>query len=206
MQENQFFKKMTNKGEISIRQMMGFHEPIAYEHDYILQSTEKKSLKSFITTIFWIIICSFFMAMYLKLWSTTQTINRRYFLVAAIVFGIMICVSCYRYICIDVKIRKIVNEKEYRVKNVKIHHTMPAIVSVGKTTVKVNDEKGNVYSYEFSLNRRLKRIYKNNPNADFTVIEFDRNKEMYGITYIGELENVQHLEQQTYSADISQTI
>lgn len=51
----------------------------------------------------------------------------------------------------------------------------------GKLTVKIQDEQENVYYQEFSLNRKMAKMYKNDTDIAFILIALDRNKNIYSL-------------------------
>lgn len=61
---------------------------------------------------------------------------------------------------------------------------------VGKLTVKIcdagDDNVGNVYNYEFVINKKVSKAYRKNKDIILTVIEIDKQNELYNLTYIDE--------------------
>lgn len=179
---------MTGKGEIPIEKMTGFHPPDDDEHEYILQNLRKKLKREKISSCLWIFLSLAFVGLYIHLIVNSKTTNKMYLILSAIVFAVIAVVCIYKMLVIDVRIRSVIENKDYQTKNVHIHHLMPNIgISLGKAVAKVNDDDQNVYRYEFDLNKRLKKIYKKNKNATFTMMEASlrgKNKRQYILTYI----------------------
>ena len=72
-----------------------------------------------------------------------------------------------------------------------IHHIMPGFgTRLGKLTVKIcdasDDNVGNVYNYEFVINKKVSKAYRKNKDIVLTVIEIDKQNELYNLTYIDE--------------------
>jgi len=99
--------------------------------------------------------------------------------------------SGYKYVFIDKKADAIVNERKYKVAPAMVHHIMPGFgTRFGKLTVKIcdvsDDNVGNVYNYEFVINKKVSKAYRKNKDIILTVIEIDKQKELYSLTYIDE--------------------
>lgn len=106
-------------------------------------------------------------------------------------FVVIAVVTIYKYVFIDKKADAIVNEKKYKVAPAMIHHIMPGFgTRFGKLTVKIcdasDDNVGNVYNYEFVINKKVSKAYRKNKDIVLTVIEIDKQKELYSLTYIDE--------------------
>ena len=88
----------------------------------------------------------------------------------------------YRFAVVDKKLDKIVKERKYTIRDVKVHHVMPGYgTNFGKLTVKIQDEQENVYYQEFTLNRKMAKMYKNDTDTAFILIALDRNKNIYSL-------------------------
>lgn len=179
---------MTGRDEIPIEKMTGFHPPDDDEHEYILQNLRKKLKREKISSCLWIFLSLAFVGLYIHLIINSKTANKIYLILSAMVFGIIAIVCAYKVLVIDVRMRTVIENKDYQMKDVHIHHLMPNIgVSLGKAVAKVSDDEQNVYRYEFDLNKRLKRIYKKNKNATFTMMKASlrrKNQKQYILTYI----------------------
>lgn len=181
MQENSLIAKITGKGELPINKMSGFRTPDKEEHEVISAKITYKLRKETALAILWIGVGILFIYMYLYLFFHVNPDKKNSFLLSAAVFFIMILISLYRFFFVDLIVSKAIKDKSYTVRKVKIHHFMPGI---RKNTVKIQDEKGSVYYYEFILSHKQKKIYKKNPDAEFTIIKLDGDKDIYSITYL----------------------
>lgn len=185
MQENNLFKKMINSGDIPINHLRGFREPTEAEHSFIYEKLKKNTKKDIISMCLYSFVCLVFVAFYLYMYFVLDSDKKSFMLIVAGVFILIILMAIYRIVRIDKSINKIVSEKAYQIAPVKISKIILGFgVQIGKSNVKVKDEDGNVYGYEFILNSSLKKIYKKNPEAEFFVIKLDEKRNMYGITYI----------------------
>ena len=91
-------------------------------------------------------------------------------------------INTYRFAVVDKKLDKIVKERKYTIRDVKVHHVMPGYgTNFGKLTVKIQDEQENVYYQEFTLNRKMAKMYKNDTDTAFILIALDRNKNIYSL-------------------------
>lgn len=185
MQENNLLKKMINSGDIPINHLRGFREPTEDEHSFIYERLKKNTKKDIISMGLYSFVCLLFVAFYLYMYFVLDSDKKSFMLIVAGVFILIILMAIYRIVRIDKSINKIVSEKAYQIAPVKISKIILGFgVQIGKSNVKVKDEDGNVYGYEFILNSSLKKIYKKNPEAEFFVIKLDEKRNMYGITYI----------------------
>lgn len=184
MQENNFFNKIIGKGELSIKQMQGFHSPDDEEHQYITQKMQKSLIKNIVVSSLMLLISMIFTVMYIWMYFRSVVVNKEYYLVVAGVFSVITVISGYKIFFTDSMIYKIIKNCEYKLRKAKIHHVMPGVYVFEKTPVKIQDENGNIYYYEFQLNRKMKRIYKKDVDTEFTIIELNKKKEIYCITYL----------------------
>lgn len=181
MQESNFIAKMTGKGELDIRKLQGFAPPDDDTQQQITKQLGKKIHREVILNFLWAGISACFTVFYLYLYASTDIGTKQDFLYAAAVFAIMVVISLYRYISVDRKVIGILENRSYQVRKATIHHLMPGI---RKETAKIQDEHGNVYYYEFYLTRKMKKKYRQNPNAEFTVLRLDERKELYSLLYL----------------------
>lgn len=189
MQENSFINKITGRGELPISKMPGFHPPDDEEHEYISNKVQKNLKKETVTTGLWFVVSILITIFYLYMYFMVNTTNKKYMLLAAGVFVIMSLISVYRLLFVDKVIRKIIENREYQIRNACIHHVMPGFgMNLGKTEVKMQDENGNVYCYEFVLTKKLAKQYKKQPETEFLLIKIDEKKERYGIMLPLEME------------------
>lgn len=185
MQENnKFIAKMTGKGEVPIENMIGFHPPDDAEHEAISKKIRKKIKREKISSCLWAAISLAFVVLYVYLIVNSDIEKKEYLVLSALVFCAIAFVCIYKVVFIDTKIIKVFDSREYQLKDVNIHHLMPGFgVSLGKSIAKVSDinvidgiESGHsetglkVYNYEFDINRELKKVYRKNHNAVFTLI------------------------------------
>lgn len=182
MQENSFINKITGRGELPISKMPGFHPPDNGEHEYISNRVQKNLKKETVTTGLWFFISILITIFYLYMYFIVNTTNKKYMLLAAGVFVIMSLISVYRLFFVDKVIRKIIESREYQIRSACVHHVMPGFgTNLGKAEVKMQDENGNVYCYEFVLTKKLAKQYKKQPETEFLLIKIDEKKERYGI-------------------------
>lgn len=194
MQGNNFVTKMTGRGELPIEKLQGFQSPDEETHEYILQKIKDRLSRERLSSLLWIFISAAFICLYVYLIIKSNTETKGYLVLSAIVFVIIALVCMYKMIFVDAEIKKSVENQRYRIREVNIHHLMPGFgISLGKAIAKISDEKKNVYSYEFSLSKQLRKIYKKNPNELFTIIELEmdvkplrknKTKKIYSITCI----------------------
>ena len=183
MQENNFITKITGRGEIPINKMPGFHPPNNEEHEYILQRVEKNLKKEITTSVLWLIISLMISVFYLYMYITSNADNKKYMLIASAVFFIMARISIYRLAVVDKMVDDIIKNRKYKLRTAKIRHLMPGFgTNLAKIEAKVQDEHGNVYSYEFVLNRKLVKKFKKEPETEFLIVKLSEKKEMYSIT------------------------
>ena len=92
-------------------------------------------------------------------------------------------ISIYRLAVVDKMVDDIIKNRKYELRTAKIRHLMPGFgTNLAKTEAKVQDEHGNVYSYEFVLNRKLVKKFKKEPETEFLIVKLSEKKEMYSIT------------------------
>ena len=179
MQDNSFITKMTGRGELPIGKMPGFEPPDDETHEIILERFKKQMRKETVSYI----------VMYFRMDAKADA--KKGILVALAAFVVIVIVNIYKYVFIDKKADAIVNEKKYKVAPAMIHHIMPGFgTRLGKLTVKIcdasDDNVGNVYNYEFVINKKVSKAYRKNKDIILTVIEIDKQKELYSLTYIDE--------------------
>lgn len=174
LQENNFINKITGKGEHPIRQMPGLRPPNDDEHQMILKRVKKKLNKEIAASALMTIISIAFIIFYIYMYIHTKS---KYILLAAGVFAVIVCINVYKFICIDAVTDKTIKDRVYRVRKVRIHHFMPGFG--GKPEAKIQDTDGNVYSYEFIVNRKTKKAYNKNNEIEFFLIELNKEKERY---------------------------
>lgn len=181
---NKFIAKMTGKGEVPIENMTGFHPPDDAEHEAISKKIRKKIKREKISSCLWAAISLAFVVLYVYLIVNSDIEKKEYLALSALVFCAIAFVCIYKVVFIDTKIIKVFDSREYQLKDVNVHHLMPRFgVSLGKSIAKVSDinvidgieseqsETGlKVYNYEFDINRELKKVYRKNHNAVFTLI------------------------------------
>ena len=98
-------------------------------------------------------------------------------LLASVLWSIIGIAFIIVYIYIHVK-----SKSKYTIRDVKVHHVMPGYgTNFGKLTVKIQDEQENVYYQEFTLNRKMAKMYKNDTDTAFILIALDRNKNIYSL-------------------------
>lgn len=193
MQDNSFITKMTGRGELPIGKMPGFEPPDDETHEIILERFKKQMRKETVSTVFWTIMSLFFIITYIVMYfrMDAKADAKKGILVALAAFVVIAVVTIYKYVFIDKKADAIVNEKKYKVAPAMIHHIMPGFgTRLGKLTVKIcdagDDNVGNVYNYEFVINKKVSKAYRKNKDIILTVIEIDKQKELYSLTYIDE--------------------
>lgn len=173
---------MTGHGEIPINKMPGFHPPNDEEHEYIFKRVEKNLKKEITTSVLWLLISLMISAFYVYMYITSTADNKKYMLVAAGVFLIMAGVSIYRLVAVDRMIDNIIENREYELRTARVRHLMPGFgTNFARTEAKIQDEQGNVYSYEFVLNRKLVKRFKKEPETEFLIVKLNEKKEMYSI-------------------------
>lgn len=193
MQDNSFITKMTGRGELPIGKMPGFEPPDDETHEIILERFKKQMRKETVSTVFWTIMSLFFIITYIVMYfrMDAKADAKKGILVALAAFVIIAVVNIYKYVFIDKKADAIVNERKYKVAPAMVHHIMPGFgTRFGKLTVKIcdvsDDNVGNVYNYEFVINKKVSKAYRKNKDILLTVIEIDKQKELYSLTYIDE--------------------
>lgn len=178
---------MYGKGELPINKLGGFSPPSDYEHNYISKRFAKSLKKSTTSTWIWTIISVLFVVMYIFVLVNIGFNNQQttFCLIAIAVFVITAATGFYKIFYVNKRIKQIIEAKTYTLRKVQVHHIMPGFgTSLGKKTAKINDEKGNVYFYEFELGKEVKRKYKKNEYEWFCVLKLDEKKELYTLIYI----------------------
>lgn len=182
MQKDNFFNRMTGRGELPISKMTGFHPPEDEEHEYIEKIMHKKISRELLSSALWSIIGIAFIIIYIYVHIKSKLEISVYFFVTLGVFALIVIVNTYRFAIVDKKLDNIIKERKYTIKDVKVHHVMPGYgTNLGKLIVKIQDEKGNVYYQEFTIDRKMTKIYKHDTNTVFILIALDRNKNIYSI-------------------------
>ena len=183
---------MTGRGELPIGKMPGFEPPDDETHEIILERFKKQMRKETVSTVFWTIMSLFFIITYIVMYfrMDAKADAKKGILVALAAFVVIAVVTIYKYV-FDKKADAIVNEKKYKVAPAMIHHIMPGFgTRLGKLTVKIcdagDDNVGNVYNYEFVINKKVSKAYRKNKDIILTVIEIDKQNELYNLTYIDE--------------------
>lgn len=182
MQKDNFFNRMTGRGELPISKMTGFHPPEDEEHEYIEKIMHKKISRELLASALWSLIGIVFIAMYIYIHIKSKSEISVYFFVTLGVFALIVIVNAYRFAVVDTKLDKIIVERKYTIKDVKVHHVMPGYgTNFGKLTVKIQDEQENVYYQEFTINRKMAKIYKNDTDTVFILIALNREKNIYSL-------------------------
>lgn len=181
MQESNFIAKITGRGELDMQKMPGFQPPDDKTHEELSGLVLKKVKKEIRMNLMWIVLCAGIAGFYIFLYIKSIDAGKRNLLTASMIFILAAVLGFYRYWCVDRKVKHVIAAREYKVRTAKIHHVMPGI---RKDTVKIQDEKGNVYYYEFFLNRKLQKQFKNDPETEFTIIQLDEKKNIYSIAYL----------------------
>lgn len=173
---------MTGRGELPISKMAGLHPPEDKEHEYIEDIMHKKISRELLASVLWSIIGIAFIIIYIYIHVKSKSEITIYFFVTLAVFVLIVIVNTYRFAVVDKKLDKIVKERKYVIRNVKVHHVMPGYgTNFGKLTVKIQDEQENVYYQEFTLNRKMAKMYKNDTDTVFILIVLDRDKNIYSL-------------------------
>lgn len=182
MQKDNFFNRMTGRGELPISKMAGLHPPEDEEHEYIEDIMHKKISRELLASVLWSIIGIAFIIVYIYIHVKSKSEITIYFFITLAVFAMIVIVNTYRFAVVDKKLDKIVKERKYTIRDVKVHHVMPGYgTNFGKLTVKIQDEQENVYYQEFTLNRKMAKMYKNDTDTAFILIALDRNKNIYSL-------------------------
>ena len=172
---NKFIKKFLGQGEMDIRDIKDLRPPTEKEKEYIKKKVEKNAKTEAVSSAFWGSVSAFFVGMYLFLVVFGEEKNRAVPLFMACVFVVLTAACWYRIIrCREIK-RKI-REEKYQMKDVTIHHLVPGF-SLSHATAKIKDEKEVVYSYEFVLNRKQKKLYKKDKNQKFLLLDVGNKKD-----------------------------
>lgn len=181
--ENEFISKMTGRNETPIEKLGGFHKPDDELHEQIRERVHKKMRREIATSILWTLVSLIFLCIYvyllIKSLATGGEFSKSY-MMAMLVFAIMVLISIYRFYATDRVVLQALKNKSYDVRKVTIHHIMP---NMGRPIAKIQDENGTVYYYEFPLNRKLNKIFKNDNEAEFTLIKFGQKRNIYSLTY-----------------------
>ena len=173
---------MTGRGELLISKMAGLHPPEDEEHEYIEDIMHKKISRELLASVLWSIIGIAFIIVYIYIHVKSKSEITIYFFITLAVFVMIVIVNTYRFAVVDKKLDKIVKERKYTIRDVKVHHVMPGYgTNFGKLTVKIQDEQENVYYQEFTLNRKMAKMYKNDTDIAFILIALDRNKNIYSL-------------------------
>lgn len=182
MQKDNFFNRMTGRGELPISKMTGFHPPEDEEHEYIEKIMHKKISRELLSSALWSIIGIAFVIIYIYVHIKSKLEISVYFFVTLGVFALIVIVNAYRFAIVDTKLDRIIEERKYAIKDVKVHHVMPGYgTNFGKLTVKIQDEQENVYYQEFTINRKMAKIYKNDTDTVFILIALNREKNIYSL-------------------------
>lgn len=183
MQKDNFFNIMTGRGELPISKMAGLHPPPEdEEHEYIKNIMHRKISRELLSSVLWSIIGVAFIIIYIYIHVKSKSEITIYFFVTLTVFVLIVIVNTYRFVVVDKKLDKIVKERKYVIRNVKVHHVMPGYgTNFGKLTVKIQDEQKNVYYQEFTLNRKMAKMYKNDTDTVFILIVLDKDKNIYSL-------------------------
>ena len=166
--DNKFISKLSGSGELHISKLQGFHEP---DMDKKTEKRLKKILKkNCVSTAAWATISFLFAVMYGYVYLSGEKTGM-VFLVAPIVFLVMSLMGGASFILIDLKTYKAVCGQQYEMRSVQVDHISPGFSTTGgKAAAKIKDENGNVYSHEFPMNKRLKKLIKKDPEREFFVI------------------------------------
>lgn len=172
----ELFKTIVGDGEVPIEQLTDFDNDKSDR-----ENVERLMIKNIkldnISSLLLILTGAAFSAIYAYMYFNTY--KNPYLLTASAIFAMLVLTSIYK-IVVNKKIFKSVKNGKYDCTAVTIHHFMPEISIIsGKSTVKIQDTKGNVYSYEFSLSRKLKKMYKKNPNMQFVVVSVQSVKKYF---------------------------
>lgn len=180
LQGNNFINKMTGKNEHPISQISGFRPPNDNEHQIILKRAEKKYRKEEAASVMMTIISFIFIIMYVYMYFHSKSDNKMYILFVAGIFVIIAGINIYKLFGVDIATKKIIQNRSYRIRKVRIHHFMPGFgANIGRPEVKIQDENGDVYSYEFIINGKMKRAYSKNKSIEFCLIELNKEKSKY---------------------------
>lgn len=175
---------MMGSGEIPISRMQGFRPPDDAEHEKIQAKVKKNMKRSVVSVSFYSLVSLIFIVMYMYIYFTVKTKNKVVLFTVVGIFAVAIIINIYRFVRIDKVVADIVERRDYLLCPARIHHLMPSFgTQFGNQTAKIQDMSGNVYAYEFLLNRQLKKIYKKNENAEIFIIKLDEKRELYSITY-----------------------
>lgn len=184
MQENKFIDRILHTDEIPMKRMQGFREPTDEEHEIILNRVIKNLRKETVSMFLYSVMCIAFAIMYVVMFFRSDNKNDYIMLAVAGFFALIIVINVYKFIKVDRYVKNIVEKKDYVLRNVRIKNLELGFgPQIGKSNARVTDESGNVYGYDFVLNRKMKKIYRKNENAEFTVLKFDEKRDMYSITY-----------------------
>lgn len=181
---------MSGKNELDIDTLTGFREPTKEEHEQLFTLINKNYKKVMISSIFWMIAFSLIAIFYTVMSIASSNSEYSSFYGLTIFIFIFLLVSCiYKFTAIDLKTYKSIKSDDYAVRNVKIHHLMPWTgTTYGRGSAKIKDENENVYFYDFKVNKKIKKKYKENPETLFLLTKINSKKALYNLLYL-ELEN-----------------
>lgn len=173
--DSKIFSKLAGSNELPIGRMPGFHEPGPVEAKRLGKRLKNNTRKAIATTAAWTAGSILFAAMYGRMYLGAR---KTVFLAALAVFLFMSVMGILNIALVDIRTYRAVESGQYTLRNAWIDHISPGFAtSGGKAAAKIRDENGNVYSHEFTLNKRLRKIYKKDPEREFLVIR------LYGKMY-----------------------
>lgn len=179
--KSKFFEKIVKSDEQDIDSLNGFAEPDEQMHQEILVRYQKALHKDILCAVFWCIMCTIFIIVHIEMYAD---LHNNIFLLFSAIFFITALLSIYRLKKYGFDVVRKVKKREYKIRKVRVGHTISRFIAQsGRPSVKIVAE-GHVYSHEFSMNRRNRRIYKKDPDAEFVLIQIDRKHKIYSLTYI----------------------
>lgn len=172
------FSKIAGKGELPIEEMPGFRRPTDAEAKEIEKKFRISIGKDILTTAGWTIICALFSVMYGSMY---RSLRHKFLLVSCILFAILLVIGVIRLFFTDGRTFNSIMNRKYTIRSAWIDYVLPGVTTAGgKAAAKIRDEKGNVYSHEFSLSRKIKKLNKSNPDQEYLAIRIDTG--MYCLT------------------------
>lgn len=175
--QNQFVQKITGQGEEDISKLSGFRQPEEKEREAIKEKVEKNTKKEIASAVFWAVVSSFFVGMYLFLFFFGEGSGRRNMLLMAVVF-LAFDAACGYKAGRCMAFRNIIRKEDYQLREVTIHHLMPRLAYL-RGTAKVKDENETVYHYEFELNRKQMQAFEKDKNTAFLLLKTGQEKAEY---------------------------
>lgn len=168
--DKNMLSKISGKGELPIDKMPGFREPDESEAEEIEKRLKKILNRDTVTTAAWSVLALAFTVMYCGIF-IARSADDMIILVAAGIFFVITLLGIGHILRVDVRTLKAVKARQYTLRETWIDHVVPGFSTVGgKAAAKIRDENGHVYSHEFTLNRKLKKINKEDPQKEFLVI------------------------------------